>query len=321
MKTVSTKDRCFSGGGVALALVCVPIALASLGCGTPSDTDAEDTPVAPAAAGKDDVEVRSQALFDANKTVTVPWQSGGARRRVLQASSTTYATPSTHLCALVYVSGNFDRTNNNWVNVDSDDTSWFIEGDFHGEQGSAAARCVPLTFFSAFRQGQVSFSKTTASVSWQWLGWGNRINTLTGLSGTFDGGGEYVGTGRAYDSNPSNPVHWAHYLEDHRETFGAPRGFGKGRSTFIGANVFYAGQAPVRYMGTGWGTYPSPIFAPSPTVLGSISTQFCYLSYISGKFRGNGEWVSVHASNGNWVLDGNAIDPQVTAAQAECVLY
>lgn len=56
-----------------------------------------------------------------------------------------------------------------------------------------------------------------------------------------------------------------------------------------------------------------------PTYMGSASGRVCFLTRISGKFKGWGEWVHAYVSGGNWYLSGGS-QQQDVSARARCVL-
>jgi hypothetical protein len=83
-------------------------------------------------------------------------------------------------------------------------------------------------------------------------------------------------------------------------TLAAPEHVGTTRSALTNPNEYTWSQGQV------------------PQVLESMNSAFCYLTGVSGRFRGEGESVHVTASNGYWVLTGSSGQVGV-AGRARCV--
>lgn len=58
--------------------------------------------------------------------------------------------------------------------------------------------------------------------------------------------------------------------------------------------------------------------SPSTIDLGSATDRFCFLTEVSGNFRGYGEAIEIYVVNGRWVLQGRSQQRQL-AATARCV--
>ena len=112
---------------------------------------------------------------------------------------------------------------------------------------------------------------------------------LTGVTGDFEGGGEYVRTYVVADT-------W--YL---------------GGGSMQAGVAAYARCVPI----SGSGEYvwnQGDLARP----MGSDTDKACFLTYVSGHFEGGGEWVNTFTTGGSWYLGGNSMQ-QGVAAGARCV--
>jgi hypothetical protein len=154
--------------------------------------------------------------------------------------------------------------------------------------------------------------------AWQ----GDAALMISGITGQFNGGGEYVETdqaGSAWDFNqlivaaqsPNGVGGWAQTL-----FVGIPQsGF---NPTFFGPN---AGPAISNEAGV-YSASTSAGHAPAMTVMAKTSDAFCFFTRISGAFAGGGESVAIQTAifEGveHWTLNVSSQQNNGTSAQARC---
>ncbi|AKJ07128.1 Hypothetical protein AA314_08754 [Archangium gephyra] len=166
-----------------------------------------------------------------------------------------------------------------------------VEGSEPGAEQEVALATVNQELLSAgeFYWDQYRTSATAMGSMY------DRVCFLSRMTGNFAGGGESI---HAFTTGGS----W--YLG------GSSMQEGVGASAQC-AYVPYGTYSDESY----WWQHTSPNY---PIYMGSATNRVCFLTGISGGFRGWGEWVHVYVSGGSWYLSGNSQQTGV-AARARCV--
>jgi hypothetical protein len=188
----------------------------------------------------------------------------------------------TQTCFLTGVTGDFEGAGES-VHAYIAADSWYLGGSSQQRWVAAFARCVPVSGSGEYFWSQGELAKPMG-------GDADKACFLTYVSGHFEGGGEWVNT------------------------------FTTGGSWYLGGNSLQDGVAagarciPVSsYTGEfGWGQGQTP----EPMVPNSDSS--CFLTLMTGRFKGGGELVRVFEYRGWWFLGGSSLQEGV-ADRARCI--
>jgi hypothetical protein len=293
-------------------LVAVTLTALSLSaCGAP-EADVDD-PSALETVGQEFIIIAPPAV-----PVVQTWSSGQPRIYLAVPTTNplirTRITTKSHVCGLIKFWGDFGggARSITLASTDFDNNvggNWFIEGNLAGAPGGATVRCEPLGKFSRFTKcfggaGCASVARLSIESGHAGLLFpsGDAITALTSVSGRFDGGDEWVVvrpvTGRLHDP---------YIVEAHQSSL--VRMTAGGTMTHLGRPV------DIR-------SYSAAYTNLFSTGMGPKDTQFCYLTRISGKFRGGGEWVEIKDFGSTTLsLEARASGSQSTFAQANCVSF
>ncbi len=234
--------------------------------------------------------------------ITGTWTVGQGARPL--ASSADY------FCFLSKVTGAF-AGGGEWVDVYGSNGWWYVSGGSLQGALSATATCVKYTAFANVAYGWTPtsmpvVSNNTQNVTGLWdMAW------LSSMQGEFRGGGEWLTV--FADVGAWNAQ--AHALSG-----------GGVRGRVVTARLHSANNA-IRNP-----NYFGPVSQSAPldghtydnddVDLGSASDRVCYLTRISGRFSGYGEWAEVKLAGGRWWLrtDADRYSTGVSAT-AQCVSF
>jgi hypothetical protein len=260
---------------------------------------------------------QSSCLIGASATAPFTWVQGQARVDTNRNASDT-------ICALHKMQGDFEgggeivRTF-----VDPNTGRWVLEGSSQQSGVAAQAFCARRSCFagdSGFQIVSPEFAVNTqfplgcASRS-AFTFFGDAATMLTGISGRFNGRGEFARV--IQNPNPaSNSQLQANACE--------------GSTVIAFAHSLFSGNAatePAKFFGPE--VFVDAWFGPTSVDLAPTSQAFCYLSNVSGKFSGGGEFIRldvVIGPNGTevWRLRAQGLNSPVSQrprGAARCMLY
>jgi hypothetical protein len=250
------------------------------------------------------------------------------------------ANANTNFCYLTRVSGHYVGGGES-VRVYEDSTqTWYVGGSSYQQGVTASANCIPYAAFTpepgGIDNGVGFFYQNTGTDNscgtfgcpfsvapppeniWQ----GDAAVMISGITGQFLGGGEWVGVAQA-----TSP--WAY------NTFTviaqSPNGVGAwAQALFVGRPQ--SGFTPSFYGPSGSGVkagvagvYTASASAGSPsafTWMAPTSQSICYFTEIGGAFAGSGESVAITTAVWYgveyWVLEVSSMQANGTFAQARC---
>lgn len=161
--------------------------------------------------------------------------------------------------------------------------SWYLGGNSLQSGVGASARCVSVSSYSGeyhWSQGALPTAMGSAN---------NRACFLTRVTGKFEGGGEVVQTFTSWDT-------W-----------------------YLGGNSLQAGVgASARCVNLAAGGEAHWTQGETPAYLGPSGDRTCFLTRMTGRFKGGGEVVRTYESGGAWFLGGSSLQAGV-AASARCL--
>ena len=266
----------------------------------------------------------------------------------------------TNFCYLTHVSGKFVGAGE-WVRVWSGDpgqgdasgvgigpspgTTWWVGGSSQQANGGEQANSMCIAYSSFVKESASSvdwtgwLSETTgaldyvnptncgncfiASVGGTFNVWqGDAAVTLSGVSGQFQGGGEYIQIAQAGNGTAFNTATL------HAESYNGISGWVQGLFVGVpqsGFNPSFYGPNAGPAQAVAAGTYTASASALFPTktvVMAPTNKAICYLSGISGAFFGGGESVDINTVQNDagqfWELTVNSQQDAGTAARATC---
>jgi hypothetical protein len=296
----------------SLASLSLLLCIAGIGCadvGLAPELDGAGGPIA-----KDQAAVTHLPIFT--------WTQGNPDTRMVPGS--------THICALSLVQGNF-RGGGERVRVYIKSDGWWYIGGASKQNGVAgAAWCAPMADFigpnhgggsEPWRDHSVEYSNYAGDPPLLPTGgcpfraatraWGGDSATwLTRISGTFDGGAEYV-KAEQISSLVGNSTIWASG-DCYKQMTAGGYSFFVGNldspklAKFRGPNGVGTAAVAGEYLGTSAGVN-----------MASITEAFCYLTRAGGSLKSSNDRVFLHRTPTNWNLSvrGGA------QASARCFLY
>jgi hypothetical protein len=269
----------------------------------------------------DDAQVPKAAVA----TTTYQWDEEPANGVSLQ----------THLCVASSFYGKFESDNDEFELQQNTDTwgiwtnNWMFQGP--NETGRGAMTCVKHSAFVPDAggvhwisgwfpvSGDPDFIPHTDRDMW----WGTAASFVSGISGEFAGGGEYVQVTQSTDGyKPS--VLSAESQSSEIDGVGFSYFVGVPKSGKLVKLYGYKNGSWVRGNVLSSGTFEYPVSTQagfSSYWLPPRDKAFCYLTRVSGNFDGGGEQVRITVNGGQWFLNVQSGGGKYVSGKVRCMAY
>lgn len=231
---------------------------------------------------------------------------------------------STDVCVLTRVSGNF-RGGGEGVHLDTSGAYWRLWGTSDQQGVGAGATCYRRDAFTT-PSGMARWVSPQTAVAWTHSGncdndhhadswWGDAATFLTGMQGSFAGGGEGGYIDQSVNGFAPSVLHGHACQEGNTYSFEARAFFAGAPNTGRPARFVYplngaADRTTTYNAGDNAGVMGLDDFAPQSAVLARTDDAMCYLTAVGGNFRGGGEYVDLSpqiiSGVQRWVLSAHS---------------
>ncbi|QRK08436.1 hypothetical protein JQX13_52460 [Archangium violaceum] len=195
--------------------------------------------------------------------------------------ATPMGSSADRVCYLSRMTGNFEGELE-YLHAFVSGGSWYLAGSSAQKEVSGSAHCAYTS--SGSYSGEYSWSQDQSYPTYLGSATG-RVCFLTRVAGKFEGAGEWV---HVYTSGGS----W--YLTGSSEQHGLSASARcVNVSSYSNEYSWYQGQLS--------------------TNMGTTSARSCALTFVSGRFQGGGEQISISQSDGYWFLGGRSAQNSVQA--------
>lgn len=240
-----------------------------------------------------------------------------------------------YLCVASSIYGKFEHENHEF-DVEHGSSTWGMRTDpamylSPNDTGRGAMTCVRHSAFvpddggvhwisgnfSAF--GDTDFIAHTDTNMW----WGTAASFVSGISGEFNGGGEYVRVTQSTDGYAPSVISaetQASVLDGLGYSYfvGVPKSgklvnlYGYKNGSWVRGNVLSSGtfEYPVNTQ-AGYSSYWLP----------PRDKAFCYFTRVSGNFDGGGEQLRITVNGGQWFVSAQSGGGKYVAGRVRCMAY